>query len=99
MEKDNVDFKKKVYEIVNEIPEGYVLTYGIIALLAGRPRNSRLVGRFMSMAPRDTSSHRVVNHMGRTVQGWEGQRSLLENEGVNFKENGCVDLKKHLWRT
>ena len=87
-----------VYDIVAEIPPGRVLTYGTLALLAGSPRNARLVGRIMSNAPRDLTSHRVVNHAGRTVPGWPEQSSLLEAEGVVFKENGNVDLKKNFWR-
>ena len=59
-----------VYDIVAEIPPGFVLTYGTLALLAGAPQNARLVGRIMSKAPRDLTSHRVVNHAGRTVPGW-----------------------------
>jgi len=27
----------------------------------------------------------------------EEQRKLLESEGVTFKADGCIDLKKHLW--
>ena len=42
-----------VYEIlsaVEEIPEGRVATYGQIARLIGRDKNSRLVGKVLSMA-------------------------------------------------
>lgn len=42
-----------VYEIlsvVEEIPEGHVASYGQIAQLIGRERNSRLVGKVLSMA-------------------------------------------------
>ena len=95
---DNESFRRRVYEIVSEIPRGFVLTYGLLALMAGRPRNARMAGKFMSLAPRDARAHRVVNHAGRTVPGWEGQRALLERDGVTFRENGCVDLKKHLWK-
>ena len=93
------DLKARVYGIVADIPRGFVLTYGLLAMLAGVPRNARLIGRIMSQAPRDARSHRVVNHAGRTVPGWTEQRILLERDGVVFKTNGCVDLKKHLWRT
>ena len=93
------DLKTRVYGIVADIPRGFVLTYGLLAVLAGVPRNARLIGRIMSQAPRDARSHRVVNYAGRTVPGWTGQRILLERDGVVFKANGCVDLKKHLWRT
>ena len=45
----------------------------------------------------DYPCHRVVNHMGRTAPGRHEQRGLLEAEGVGFRENGCVDMKKHRW--
>ncbi len=35
--------------------------------------------------------------MGRTAPGWHEQRRLLEAEGVGFRENGCVDMKKYRW--
>jgi len=95
----NENFRQSVYEIVGHIPEGRVLSYGALALLAGRPGNARQVGRIMSEAPRDARSHRVVNAAGRTVPGWGGQRELLEREGVVFKANGCVDMRKCLWRS
>ena len=89
-------FRQTVYDIARRIPRGYVLTYGAIATLAGRPNCARMVGRFMSQAPRDLSSHRVVNRAGRTVPGWAEQRAYLESEGVAFLPNGCVDMKRHM---
>lgn len=85
--------------VVGKIPSGKVATYGQMAKLSGRDRNSRLVGRILSCADYygDYPCHRVVNHMVRTAPGWAEQRELLENEGVGFKENGCVDLKKYQW--
>ena len=41
--------------------------------------------------------HRVVNHAGRTAPGFRTQKELLLAEGVGFRDNGCVDLKKYLW--
>lgn len=37
-------FFDRVYEVVEQIPEGMVATYGQVALLAGRPRSARYVG-------------------------------------------------------
>ena len=90
-------FQTSVYEVVRQIPPGSVLTYGAIALLIGRPSNSRLVGHMMAHAAGGINAHRVVNHQGRTAPSWPEQRSLLEQEGVSFKENGFVNLRKHLW--
>ena len=85
--------------MVEEIPEGNVATYGQIARLIGREKNSRLVARVLSHAEYygEFPCHRVVNHMGRMAPGWREQRFLLEDEGVTFKENGCVDMKKYQW--
>ena len=91
-----------IYQIlsaVSEIPEGRVATYGQIAALIGRDRNARLVGRVLSRAQfyGDYPCHRVVNHAGRTAPGWREQRFLLEQEGVEFRKNGCVDMKRFQW--
>lgn len=91
-----------IYQIlsaVSEIPEGRVATYGQIAALIGRDRNARLMGRVLSRAQfyGDYPCHRVVNHAGRTAPGWREQRFLLEQEGVEFRENGCVDMKRFQW--
>ena len=92
-------FRKEVYEVVSQIPVGKVSTYGGIALLLGMPQCSRMVGRALKQVPDSVSTpcHRVVNASGRLVPGWEEQKQILLEEGVSFKQNGCVDLKKHLW--
>lgn len=92
-----------VYEIlsaVEEIPEGRVASYGQIAALIGREKNARLVGKVLSRAEQygDYPCHRVVDHSGRLVPGWPAQRKLLEEEGVAFKENGHVDMKRFQWK-
>lgn len=91
-----------VYEIlsaVEEIPEGCVASYGQIARLIGREKNSRLVGKVLSRAELygDYPCHRVVNHAGRLAPHFPEQRERLERDGVTFRENGCVDMKKHRW--
>ena len=89
----------EILSIVEEIPEGRVASYGQIARLIGRDRNSRLVGKVLSMAEYygDYPCHRVVNHAGRLAPSFWNQRELLLGEGVGFKENGCVDMKKYQW--
>ena len=74
-------------------------TYGQIARLIGRDKNSRLVGKVLSMSEfyGEYPCHRVVNSAGRLVPGWCEQKYLLENEGVYLKPNGCVNLKKYQW--
>lgn len=93
------DFLYAIYSVVEEIPEGNVSTYGQIASLAGYPKNSRLVGKSLSMAGNygDYPCHRVVNVKGRITPGWDLQKSLLLKEGITFKTDTCVDMKKHKW--
>ncbi len=92
-----------IYEIlsaVEEIPEGKVASYGQIAKWIGREKNARLVGKVLSMAEYygDYPCHRVVNHAGRLAPHFKEQRELLACEGVECKENGCVDMKKYQWK-
>ena len=89
----------EVLSVVEEIPPGKVATYGQIARLIGREKNSRMVGKILSEAQQygDYPCHRVVNHAGRTVPGWVEQTALLSSEGVPFKKNGCVDLRASQW--
>ncbi|AGU83982.1 MGMT family protein [Streptococcus anginosus] len=90
----------QILSVVACIPVGKVATYGQIAQLIGRERNARLVGRVLSQAELygKFPCHRVVNSAGRLAPAWEEQRHLLWAEGVTFKTNGCVDLKKHQWK-
>lgn len=89
----------EILSVVEEIPEGCVATYGQIARLIGREKNSRLVGKVLSRAELygDYPCHRVVNHAGRLAPGFFDQRMLLEQEGVAFKPDGCVDMKRFQW--
>ncbi len=93
------DLIYEILSVVEEIPEGKVATYGQIARLIGRDKNSRLVGKVLSMSQHygDYPCHRVVNHAGRLVPGWWEQPRLLEDEGVTLKDADHLDLKKYQW--
>lgn len=95
----DTDLIYEVLSVVEEIPEGRVATYGQIAALIGRDKNARLVGTILSMSAYygQYPCHRVVNHAGRTAPAFHTQRERLEAEGVRFKDNGCVDMKKYQW--
>ena len=95
----NRDLIYQVLSAVEEIPAGRVATYGQIARLTGRDRNARMIGKILSISAYygQYPCHRVVNHAGRTAPGFQAQRELLEDEGVEFRANGCVDLKKYQW--
>ena len=93
---------EKIYEVVKNIPEGRVATYGQVALLAGNPRWARVVGYALHVNPEPITipCHRVVNREGRVAPGFafggEGvQRQLLESEGIVFEADGRIDLEKY----
>ena len=89
----------EILSVVEEIPEGKVASYGQIARLIGREKNSRLVGKVLSLAGYygDYPCHRVVNHAGRLAPHFWDQRQRLLDEGVGFKDNGCVDMANYQW--
>jgi len=74
-------------------------TYGRIAALCGWASHSRMVGRVLRYSPEAVSlpCHRVVSAAGRTAPGWSRQRQLLQSEGVTLRDNGHVDMQRHLW--
>ena len=93
---------EKIYEVVKNIPEGRVATYGQVALLAGNPRRARVVGYALHVNPEPSiiPCHRVVNREGKVAPGFafggEGvQRQLLESEGIVFETDGRIDLEKY----
>ena len=95
----NEDLVYEILAVVEEIPAGCVATYGQIARLIGRDKNSRLVGTVLSRSQYygRFPCHRVVNHAGRLVPGWADQGELLRNEGVLLRPDGRVDLKIYQW--
>jgi methylated-DNA-protein-cysteine methyltransferase-like protein len=99
------NFFARVYRIAEQIPRGKVATYGQVAALAGNPRAARQVGEAMRRTPAylDIPCHRVVNQAGAlspayAFGGADRQRRLLEDEGVWFKDDGCIDMDSCLWQ-
>ena len=94
----------KIYAVVSRIPKGRVATYGQIAILAGLPRQARLVGYSMHALPADSDVpwHRVVNAAGRISMRSDGmghdelQAQLLAREGIRFV-GGAIPLRRYRW--
>lgn len=92
-----MSFFQTVYDIVKDIPEGKVASYGTVARLAGNPRMARQVGWALHVNPFEgvVPCHRVVMKDGSLSKGFafggeEVQRALLEKEGVGFDAQGRV---------
>jgi methylated-DNA-[protein]-cysteine S-methyltransferase len=78
------EFQRRVIAMVQAIPRGQTLTYGEVALLAGRPGAARAVGQVMAANPFAilVPCHRVVARKGMGGFGWglEVKKRLLELE-------------------
>lgn len=95
---------EKIYEQVRKIPRGKVASYGQIALLAGNPRWSRVVGYALHNNPDPDTipCHRVVTKQGKlspafAFGGENMQRQFLLDEGVVFLDENTVDMKASAW--
>jgi methylated-DNA-protein-cysteine methyltransferase-like protein len=93
-------FTERAVEIIKKIPAGNVMTYGQIAALAGNPRGARQVARILHSLSRKHKLpwHRVVNAKGEISLPDEGcalQKLLLQGEGVEFNDDGCINLTKY----
>lgn len=103
-----MDIYKRIGIVCRQIPAGRVATYGQIALLCEKPRNSRQVGYALKkgLAGEDIPAYRVVNSRGILsgafyFETYDMQKLLLEEEGVAVKFlDGAwwVDLKQYGWQ-
>jgi methylated-DNA-protein-cysteine methyltransferase related protein len=102
---DRVSKYQKIYAVVRKIPVGKVLTYGQVAELAGLYGKARLVGYalFRVEIASDLPWQRVVNAKGEisySIARCGGdylQKTLLEQEGIEFERENSIDLQKYRW--
>jgi len=98
-------FFEQVYQLVRQIPEGRVTSYGAIARALGTAGSSRVVGYAMRAANRaypPIPAHRVVNRVGmlsgkRAFGSSTLMQQLLENEGVAVVDDRVVDFDRVFW--
>jgi methylated-DNA-protein-cysteine methyltransferase-like protein len=93
----------RILSVVRRVPYGRVATYGMVAELAGFPRQPRLAGYALRHADDSVPWHRIVNARGEISPRAQSdsvhlQRKLLEMEGITFNEAGRIDLKRYRWR-
>ncbi len=100
----NDDFFEMVFEIVRQIPEGRVTSYGAIAKYLGSARSSRMVGWAMNASHKikNVPAHRVVNRNGLLTGKMHfsdpnEMQHRLEMEGVKVENDQIVNFKSHYW--
>jgi methylated-DNA-protein-cysteine methyltransferase-like protein len=79
------DFQARVIAVVEALQPGDVVTYGEVALEAGRPGAARAVGNLMASVE-GLPWWRIVHADGRLVPGNEREQARrLRAEGVTIK--------------
>ena len=73
-------FFERVYEVVEQIPEGMVATYGQVALLAGRPR-SVVKHQLVRQQPRVVVALHRVQRVGRQFLARHALGEVLHDGG------------------
>lgn len=97
------DFYQQVYEVVCQIPEGRVTSYGAIAKYLGAAKSSRLVGYALSQSHgTGVPAFRVLNRNGLLTGRHhfnppEAMQEQLEMEGHVVHENQLQDFKNKFW--
>ena len=105
MAENSASFFNRVYELVRQVPEGKVTTYGAIAHYLGSKGSSRMVGWAMNNSHQldnPVPAHRVVNRNGvltgkHHFPGTNLMKELLENEGMEIVNDAIVDFSNVFW--
>ena len=99
--KKKTNFTQKVYELVKQIPKGYVSTYSGVAKALGT-KAYRAVGNAMNKNPYapKVPCHRVVKSNGKVggfASGTKKKIQMLRKEGVEIKK-GKIDLNRFIYK-
>jgi methylated-DNA-protein-cysteine methyltransferase-like protein len=94
-----------VHAVARQIPKGRVTSYGAIAAALGTRLSARMVGWAMLSAHHAqpyVPAHRVVNRQGLLTGRHhydppERMQQLLEEDGVEVRDNAVVDFAKRFW--
>jgi len=102
MPRVDAEFKQRVYDLVAQIPEGRVMTYGQLAALCGAAWAAWEVGQIAHTGPENLPWQRVVNKQGGLAAGWPNggraaQAALLDAEGIEILDDYKVNVEKLLW--
>ena len=102
MDKDTRN--RRIYSVIEDIPEGRVASYGQIAELAGVPRGARQVAYALRCLPSGHSLpwFRIITASGKLAfapdtRAFKTQRNKLRDEGVRV-ENGKVSMREFRWQ-
>ena len=88
--KYQTEFQRKVYEVVQKIPKGKVMTYAQVAKAMGNPNSARAVGNALNKNMNsDVPCHRVIRSSGEIGgfnDGTPKKVAMLKREGYPIAE-------------
>ncbi len=91
------EFAEAVYDVVDTIPIGRVVTYGDIAECLGQG-GPRRVARAMALSQGAVAWHRVIRSNGIPAEQVRSRQiELLAAEGTPLLEGSRVDLRAARW--
>lgn len=97
-------FFERVYEVVKQIPNGRVTSYGAVAKYLGAAKSARMVGYAMNASHNipEIPAHRVANRKGLLTgkhhfAGTNLMQQLLESEGVLVVNNQIQNFEDLFW--
>lgn len=97
-----LNFRERIYELMGQLPDGSVTTYGDLAALAGHPTAARIVGGICHYGPPELPWHRLVNRFGGLASGFPGgrdvQEQLLLQDGITCTNHIVDNFEQLRWR-
>lgn len=99
---DKISLFQKIRDIVKQIPEGKVLTYGDVAKIIGITDARKVGWAVYGNRDKNIPCHRVVAKDGSVAEkfslgGWKEQKLRLLEDGVCFISEKVVNLEKCRW--
>lgn len=99
----SIVLRDRVYELMAQLPDDKVTTYGDLAAFAGHPYAARRVGEIAHGGPTELPWHRLVNFKGGLAVGFPGgqevQRQLLAHDGIECGDDGrVIGFAERRWR-
>ena len=96
-------FYKDVYQIVERIPAGKIVSYSQIAQALGAPHGARAVGWALRRCPAGLPWHRLLNAAGQISASPQSERykeqiAMLQEEGIEPDQAGRFDFSVYGWR-
>lgn len=102
MSSPDSEFRRRVENLMAQVPLGRVTTFGDLAGMAGHAHAARVVGGIAHFGDRDLPWHRLVNRFGGLASGFPGgreaQQQLLKQEGVESENYIVVNFDEIRWR-